>query len=53
MFSLWDQLRQVNVEPTPQLYTTLIRACAKRRDYYPDAIRMLDEMEGAASFMHK
>ena len=45
-FSLWDQLRQEGVEGTPQLYNTLIDACANRRDYYPEAIRLLDEMEG-------
>lgn len=47
VFSLWDQMHQMRVEPTPYLYSTIIRACARRRDFYPDAIRMLDEMEAA------
>ena len=32
---------------TPQLWSKLIRACAQRRDYYPDAFNLLREMEAA------
>lgn len=46
-WSMWDQMHQMKVEPTPHMYNAMIRACAQRRDFYPDAIRMVDEMEAA------
>ena len=32
---------------TPQLWSKLIKACAQRRDFYPDAFNLLREMEAA------
>lgn len=44
-FSLFRDAQQCQVQLTHELWTIMIRACAQRRDYYPDALQLLHEMQ--------
>jgi pentatricopeptide repeat protein len=44
-FSLFRDAQQCRVQLTHELWTIMIRACAQRRDYYPEALQLLHEMQ--------